>query len=96
MSRLHFSSAARKDMTDIFDYIAMDNPRAARSFLDKLKVACQRLSQFPDMGVIRDELAPGVRCIPFASYLIFYRRVEHGVEVIRVLHGSRDHLGLVH
>jgi len=54
------------------------------------------LSQIPDMGVIRDELAPGVRCFPFAGYLIFYRRADHGVEVTRVLHGSRDYLGLVH
>jgi toxin ParE1/3/4 len=27
----------------------------------------------------------------FAKYLIFYRPVVHGVEVLHVLHGAQDH-----
>jgi toxin ParE1/3/4 len=95
MSRLFFSPVSREDLNGIFDHIAADNPAAAKSFVQRVKTTCQRLSRFPRMGVLREDLAPGVRCLPVGSYLVFYRQVEHRVEIIRVLHGSRDYLGLV-
>jgi toxin ParE1/3/4 len=95
MSRLFFSPVSRRDLSGIFDHIATDNPTAAKGFVRRIKETCRRLSRFPYTGTLREDLAPEVRCLPVGSYLVFYRRVEHGVEVIRVLHGSRDYLGLV-
>jgi len=42
------------------------------------------------MGRSRDELAPGVRSLPFGRYIVFFEPVPDGIDVIRVLHGSRD------
>ena len=42
------------------------------------------------MGSERPELAPALRCFVIGSYLIFYRPQPDGIQVIRVLHGSRD------
>jgi len=42
------------------------------------------------MGRKVEELAPNLRSFPIGSYLIFYRPVEDGIELIRVLHGARD------
>jgi toxin ParE1/3/4 len=95
MSRLFFSPSAREDLDGILDYIAKDNPTAAGRFVGKLKEACIRIAEFPSIGVVRDDLAPGVRCFPVGSYLIFYGSGDVGVEIVRVLHGSRDYLGLV-
>ena len=50
----------------------------------------------PEMGVAREyqrQALEGVRMwriSGFENYLIFYRPIESGVEVIRVLHAKRD------
>jgi toxin ParE1/3/4 len=48
------------------------------------------LSNFQDAGRSREELAPGLRSFLVKQYVIFYRVIPEGIEVIRVLHGSRD------
>jgi|GEM_PF-3210350 toxin ParE1/3/4 len=50
----------------------------------------QALSAQPNMGRGRDELAESLRSLPVGRYVIFYRPIAGGVEIIRVLHGSRD------
>jgi toxin ParE1/3/4 len=42
------------------------------------------------MGVSREELEATLRSQPVGNYLIFYLPLEDGVDIIRVLHGSRD------
>lgn len=36
------------------------------------------------------ELRLSVLSSPFNAYLIFYRPIARGVEIVRVLHGARD------
>ena len=42
------------------------------------------------MGRQRDELAPTLRSFPVGRYVIFYRSIEGGIEVARVLSAYRD------
>lgn len=58
--------------------------------LRKVNQKCQRLTKFPGLGRKRDELSAGVRSISVDSYLIFYRSVEDGVEILRIVSGYRD------
>jgi toxin ParE1/3/4 len=44
----------------------------------------------PGIGRQREDLAPRLRGFPFGNYVIFYRPMENGVEIVRVLHGARD------
>ena len=44
----------------------------------------------PKWGRLREELAPRIRSFPVGRYVIFYRAGREGIEVARVLHGSRD------
>lgn len=44
----------------------------------------------PMMGCSRDELAPGVRSLAFGRYVVFYEPLPDGIDVVRVLHGTRD------
>ena len=46
------------------------------------------------MGRRREELAPGLRSFPVGRYLIFYVPLTNGVDIVRVLHGSRDLVAL--
>ncbi|MEZ0259218.1 MAG: type II toxin-antitoxin system RelE/ParE family toxin [Chthoniobacter sp.] len=42
-------------------------------------------------GQARPDIAPELRFLPVGNYLIFHRPIENGVEIVRVLHGSRDY-----
>ena len=87
---------ARLDINDIADYIARDSLAAADRFVDAVGDAFERLAEMPGMGVRREFNNPrlaGMRMWPvtgFSKHLIFYRATETRLEVIRVLHGSRD------
>lgn len=81
---------ARNDLAEIWDYIADDNENRADAFVDLIDQKFQELASHPNMGRSRDELAQGLRSFPVGRYVIFYRPMPEGVEIIRVLHGSRD------
>jgi toxin ParE1/3/4 len=42
------------------------------------------------MGRNRPELALALRSFPVGNYIIFYRQIRNGIEVIRVLNAMRD------
>ncbi len=48
------------------------------------------LSRFPDMGRNRDHLSIGVRSFPIKPYIMFYTHIKDGIEIVRILHQSRD------
>lgn len=90
MSRFKLSAQARQDIEDIWLYIAQNSPQAADNLLDKMLLRFSRLAQFPELGRVRSDLAPFVRSFPVGSYIVFYRPIEQGIEIVRVVHGSRD------
>ncbi|MEQ8465706.1 type II toxin-antitoxin system RelE/ParE family toxin [Coleofasciculus sp. E1-EBD-02] len=90
MSRLKLSDQAAQDIEDIWNYIAQENPQAADNILDKLRERFFLLTKFPELGRVRPDLAPSVRGFPVGNYIIFYRSLEQGIEIVRVLRGSRD------
>jgi toxin ParE1/3/4 len=83
------SAAAEDDLLGIWGSIAPDNPRAADSLLDRIDVACGHLAQHPDMGPARPDLAAELRYFVVGRYLILYRKIAGGVEIVRVVHGAR-------
>lgn len=42
------------------------------------------------MGRMREILSAGLRSFPVGRYVIFYRPLQDGIDVVRVLHGTRD------
>ncbi len=81
---------AEIDLLDIWDYIADDSMDRADEFLDRIEEKLQTLALNPGIGRRREELLPGLRSFPIANYVVFYRAIEDGIDVLRVLHGSRD------
>jgi addiction module RelE/StbE family toxin len=92
MSRCEFSPQARADLLQIHDRIAQDNPANALRFVDRLEQQCYRLADHPYMGRSRSDLGPGFRSfvVPGTRYLIIYRVVEDGVQIIHVRQGGQD------
>jgi addiction module RelE/StbE family toxin len=85
------SRIAQRDLAKIHDYLARQNPEAARSFTEKLVEEAKSLKIFPNRGG-HLEGRPGVRFTVVKHYLIVYRVVEAKGEV-RVLsfwHAARE------
>ena len=53
MSEATFSEDAKADLLDIAEFIARDNPIAAREWVDAVRQRCHLLSQHPLMGESR-------------------------------------------
>jgi toxin ParE1/3/4 len=86
-----FTLPASRDIESIIDFVA-DNISldASDKLLKKINQKCSILAQFPAMGRKRDELLPLLRSFPVDDYLIFYRPIVGGIEILRVLSGYRD------
>ena len=61
---------------------------------DRITDAGRRLAKWPYLGPAREDLRPELRYFVIAPYLLFYRIIPDGVEIVRILHGSRDLGGL--
>lgn len=90
MSRYIIAPSAKLELKEINSYIAGYNSTAARRFKERIKQQCKLLADFPEMGQKREELEPGLRSFPIENYLIFYRPIANGVEIVRVVSGYRD------
>jgi toxin ParE1/3/4 len=90
MSVVLRTSRAHLDLVEIAFHIAEQNLVAADRWLETIDEKCQRLARMPELGRKRPDLAPELRSFPVGNYIIFYRPLPDGIQVIRVLHGARD------
>jgi toxin ParE1/3/4 len=81
---------AERDLLEIWVHIAEESFEAADRLLDTIDETCRKLADTPGLGRRREELAAGLRSFPVGNYVIFYRPIEDGIEVVRVLHGARS------
>jgi toxin ParE1/3/4 len=91
MGLIHRTPTSRRDYGDIWDYVATQGSvdaadRLLRTFDEKLRL----ISDFPGIGQARPELRPRLRSFPVGNYLLFYRPMRGGVQLVRVIHGARD------
>jgi len=86
---------ARRDLLEIAEHIADASPAAAERFLDAFEDSVELIRRIPTIGALSDVRSARltklrvVACRRFRKYVILYR-VQNDIEVIRVIHGSRD------
>ncbi len=90
--RLEFSALAKNDLDETWSYIAGNSVRFADKVMDDLHRTFELVAKSPFLCRSRDDLFVGMRMHPHGRYNIFYFQVENGVEIYRVLHGSRDNV----
>lgn len=95
MKPLRLRPLADADLDGAVDYLARENPAAAAAFIDAVEEACTLLRNQPRIGSPRfGHVLPveGLRAWPLTrfSYLVFYFDRPDYVDVIRILHTSRD------
>jgi len=89
--KLEWTEPAISALQAIHDFIALDQPFYAARFVDRLTVAAERLIDFPKLGRRVPEARRGeARELVFQGYRIIYRVRPDRVQVLNVLHGSRD------
>jgi toxin ParE1/3/4 len=91
------SPQALWDVVEIADYLAQRTSLAAADrFVDAAERTIERLARMPGIGNRWDDDDPdlaNVRVSPvsrYRNYLVFYRPIDGGIEVLRILHGARD------
>ena len=88
---LHFTDPAIADIEELADWIAFDNPARAASFSRELRDRCLALLQFPDrFPAFREVDGYALRKMTHGNFLIFYAVLEHQIDIVRILRGSRD------
>jgi toxin ParE1/3/4 len=89
---------ARRDLQEIYDFVARETPVSADRIVDALFDAMASLETMADRGGRpRDPTlrATGYRFVVEGSYLVFYKVVGRQVRVYRVLHGRRRYRALL-
>lgn len=85
---------AEKDLTDIIEYISLDDPNSALKLLDEIDNSISKLSDFPYMSCIpKDSRLQylNYRILVVSSYLVFYVVKDNYIEIRRILHGKRKY-----
>ena len=81
---------AQADLDGIWEAVAEVDQDAADGLVDSLTARLPILARFPHLGRLRTQVAPGIRSFSYRRYLILYRVVDEGVQIVRVVHGRRD------
>ena len=82
---------AIQDITEIWEFIADDNPLAARRVREDILDAIRKLVPLPHLGHKRSDLTSRpLRFQTIRDYLIAYASDEKPLVVIAVLHGRRN------
>ena len=73
-----------------YQYVAVENPRAARHIFKRIIAATKKLGTFPHSG--RSGQIPGTRELVVTSlpYIVVYRISGDTVEILRVFHAAMN------
>ena len=87
---VRWTKLAQDDAEAIFLYIADDSVAKAIAHEERIMDAVERIGLHQRIG--RPGKRPGTRelVVPRTSYLVIYREVASGVEILRLFHGARD------
>lgn len=85
-----FTVQAERDLEEIGDTIAADNPSRAVSFVREIREHCAKIALSPLGYAARPELGEGIRGCPHKRYVILFRPSAEEVLIVRILHGARE------
>jgi len=75
------------DLNNIAEYIALDNPEAAKKVITGLKISIDLLLSTPNIG--RSGRVNGTRELIKSHYIIPYRIVKYEIQILRVFDTSQ-------
>ncbi len=91
MAEIDWTEEAQRWLTDIFEYVAAENPQAAARTVQGIYERVQDLTRFPEIGSRYLASSRQVRILLYGHYRIAYLIKDDGnIDVLGVFHGSLD------
>lgn len=89
--RLRITHGARRNLQEIAKYTVKHWGGASReAYLESLEATMVRLTDHPELGRRRDDVASGLRAVPSMQHIIFYSVIGDEVIIVRILHQRMD------
>ena len=90
------ASCVENELWVIWNFIAQDNPDAATRVVEAAHETFKTLADSPGLGRLHQFRNPRLKGIRswrvsgFDNFLIFYRSIPEGIQVLHIYHGARD------
>lgn len=91
--RVVFRPEARADLRNIYLYLVEEtrDRGVARRYTDRIYERCRSITNAPNGGAPRGDLASGLRMVTFErSIIVLYMPYPKSVQIVRILHGRRN------
>ena len=95
--RLLTRPQARRDIEEAFVFVGEKDEDAGLDFLFAVELTLEMLAENPFLGALRRFAAPELQDVrmwrvkSYEKHLIFYRVDTDGIELLRIIHSSRDY-----
>lgn len=87
--KLRYTPRAKLDLAEIYDYIAQENPQAAKHVIQLIRKTAETLTQNPQIG--RPGRITGTRELTVGRFpfMLAYRIEPEEIQVLAVTHTAR-------
>jgi plasmid stabilization system protein ParE len=89
--KLIWTDPSIEDLRAVRDYIGRDSDYYAADLVVQVVLSVERLLRFPKLGrVVPETQDENIRELVHQNYRIIYRIAGERVEILTIVHGSRD------
>lgn len=88
--KIRFLSVVFRDLEAIEEYIARDNPAAARKVVHRIAQQIEKLEYIPYLGRPGEAPATRILVVPRLPYVVIYEIAGSEIVVLGVMHGARN------
>ncbi len=91
MADFQLTPRAEEDLEAIWDYTAQTwSVTQADKYVDSIFDMIEQLAANPKRGRSADDVRQGYRKQAVGAHLLFYRELDDGLEIVRILHARMD------
>ena len=88
--RIFWSPLSIERVSEIADYIAQDNPVAAKKWINAIFKKAEELKAFPECGrIVPETNNKAIRELIYGNYRIVYRLEEKRISILTIRHGKQ-------
>jgi plasmid stabilization system protein ParE len=89
--KLIWTDPSIEDLRAVREYIGRDSDYYAADLVEQVVLSVERLVRFPNLGrVVPEAQDENIRELMHQNYRIIYRIAGERVEILTIVHGSRD------
>jgi plasmid stabilization system protein ParE len=91
MAKIRWTNEAELWLKDIYEYIALDNPSAAKQVVEGIYNKTQILKDNPEVGhKYETPEKEDIRILLYGHYRITYILLDNHIDILGVFHGALD------